>query len=178
MALRLRSARAADAAEIAALHLASWRDVYRGLLEDAFLDGPAEGLIRQYWREALAVRRRSGVVLLATAGGDSVGFIAVWRDGPTAFIDNLHVRPGMRGAGIGRALLGMALGRMQGQGCTEVALVCLAGNAGGLRFYRELGAEIGPEEEGETFGQRVIERRCTWDRLQDLLAAVSRAKVR
>jgi ribosomal protein S18 acetylase RimI-like enzyme len=160
------------------LHVASWRDAYRGVLDDAFLDGPMAGLMARHWQEALAVRRRPGVVMMATAGGDPVGFAAAWREGTNAHIDNLHVRPGMRGAGIGRALLGFAAGRMQGQGCATADLSVLAGNTGAIRFYRTLGASVGPEEPGTVFGQTVAERRCSWPDIGALAAAASRPKAR
>jgi ribosomal protein S18 acetylase RimI-like enzyme len=178
MALRLRTARAADAAAITALHAASWRDAYRGIMADAFLDGPMAGHLSRHWQDTLAVRRRPGVVILATAGGDPVGFVAAWREGTNAHIDNLHVKPGMRGAGIGRALLGFAAGRLQSQGCATADLRVFAGNVGALRFYRALGAEVGPEEPGTTFGEKVMERRCHWTSIGALVAAAARPKPR
>lgn len=178
MALRLRSARAADSAAVAELHVASWRDAYRGLLPDTFLDGPMAETFARHWQETLAVRRRPGVVILATAGGDPVGFIATWREGANAHIENLHVKPGMRGAGIGRALIGFAAGRMQSHGCLTADLHCFAGNHAGLRFYRTLGAEIGPEATATAYGQTVAERRCSWPDIAALVAAATRPGAR
>jgi ribosomal protein S18 acetylase RimI-like enzyme len=178
MALRLRSARAQDAPAIVELHVASWRDAYRGVLDDAFLDGPMAELMARHWQDALAVRRRPGVVMMATAGGDPVGFIAAWREGTNAHVDNLHVKPGMRGAGIGRALLGFAAGRMQSQGCVTADLRVFAGNLGAIRFYRSLGGTMGPEEPGVAFGHPVTERHCTWPDIGALIAAAARPKGR
>lgn len=41
-AVRYRVAHPADADAIAGLHAASWRENYRGILSDAFLDGEVE----------------------------------------------------------------------------------------------------------------------------------------
>jgi len=161
MALRLRSARPADAGAIAALHVASWRDAYREVLDPAFLAGPVEEALGAHWRGVFATRRRPGLVILATAGREVAGFVAALREGRRCHVDNLHVRPGMRNAGIGRALLGFAAKRMADSGAESADLWVFARNAGAIRFYAELGAEIGPEVVRETFGQIVAEREVT-----------------
>lgn len=178
MALRLRSARAADAAAIAALHVASWRDAYRGILDPAFLAGPVEQALEEHWQAALATRRRHVVVMLATAGREVAGFVAAMREGARCHVDNLHVRPGMRGAGIGRALLGFAAKRLADQGAESADLWVFAGNAGAIRFYTGLGAELGPEVERESFGQMVQERQARWPVIGALVAACATPKPR
>ena len=169
MALRLRSAKGEDAATVASLHLASWRDACRGFLEDEFLDGPAAELIPAHWNRALSRKPLPGVVVLATVSGEAAGFIAIWRRGPVALIDNLHVRPGMRRAGIGRTLLSHAARRMCNRGCKRAELMVFSANAGAIRFYQSLGAEIGDEQAGESFGQKVTERRCSWPEIEQLI---------
>lgn len=178
MALRLRSARAADASAIAGLHVASWRDAYRDLLDPAFLAGPVEEKLGRQWQEALTQPRRPGAVILATAGREAAGFVAAWHEGGNCLIDNLHVRPGMRGAGIGRALLGFAARRLAQQGAETADLWVFAGNAGAIRFYAGLGAEIGPEVVREVFGQPVAERRASWTSIQTLIAACAAPSAR
>jgi ribosomal protein S18 acetylase RimI-like enzyme len=174
--LRLRAARQADAAAIAALHLASWQDACRGVLEDGFLDLEAPSAMVAHWEGTLALRPLPGIVLIAMLGGDAVGFCAAWRHGRIAHVDNLHVRPGLRGAGIGRALLAEAAQRLQARGCAEADLRVFAGNADALRFYRTLGASVGPPEPGTTFGQPVTERRCAWPDIARLIAAAAAAR--
>jgi len=178
VALKLRAAREGDAAAIAALHLASWRDAYRGILDDAFLEGPAETVMAGHWETALARRPMPGVVLLASMGTEAAGFVAAWRQGVTALVDNLHVRPGLRGAGIGRTLLGAVARRMRARGCTGAEVSVFAANIDAIRFYGALGARIGPEEMGETFGQRVHERRCSWPEIDLLIQIAAEPKSR
>lgn len=171
MRLRLRTARAGDAPEVTALQVVSWRDAYRGILDDAFLDAALEPAVAAYWQERLATPQRSLVVVLAMLGGEAAGFVAIERRNGSAHIDNLHVRPGLRGAGIGRALLGFALRRMLHRGCHAADLLVFARNTGAIRFYTALGALVGPEQEGETFGQPVSERRCAWSDIGILITA-------
>jgi ribosomal protein S18 acetylase RimI-like enzyme len=178
VALRLRAARAADFDALVALHVASWRDAYREVLDPAFLAGPIEAALAEQWRAALAARRRPGEVIVATAGRELAGFVAAWRDGTVCHIENLHVRPGLRNAGIGRALLGFAAKRLAQQGCEAATLWVFARNTGAIHFYRSLGADIGPEEWRETFGQRVAERSASWPAIATLVAACARPRER
>jgi ribosomal protein S18 acetylase RimI-like enzyme len=171
MALRIRSARPADVPAVAALHVASWRDAYRDVLDARFLAGPIETALGAHWQAMLGGKRRPGAVILATAAREVAGFAAAWREGTNCHVDNLHVRPGMRNAGIGRALLGFAARRLETQGCTSADLWVFARNAGALRFYARLGAELGPEVLRETQGQMVLERRASWAEIGLLIAA-------
>jgi ribosomal protein S18 acetylase RimI-like enzyme len=171
MALRLRSARFSDVPAITAVQVASWRDTYRDVLDADFLAGPIESLLGQHWEAALGGRRRPGAVILATAGRTTAGFVAAWREGAHGHIDNLHVRPGLRNAGIGRALLGFAAARLLAQGCVSADLWVFARNAGAIRFYARLGARFGPEVRRETHGQSVAECHVVWPALDALVQA-------
>jgi ribosomal protein S18 acetylase RimI-like enzyme len=171
MALRLRGAKAADCAAITELHVASWRDAYRNILAPEFLAGPVEGELAAHWQAALSGRRRPGAVIIAVAGRQAAGFVAAWRDGSNCHIDNLHVRPGLRGAGIGRALLGFAAQRLQDQGAITADLWAFAGNSGAFRFYLRLGGEVGPPVLRETHGQSIAERRVSWPAIGTLVTA-------
>ena len=108
MTLSFVPAREEDAAEIAALHAESWRTAYRGLLPDAFLDGPVFDNRLQLWTARMVARIQTGrFVLKAVADGKLVGFVCVLLDAEPswgALLDNLHVEPGLKGQGIGHRL--------------------------------------------------------------------------
>jgi ribosomal protein S18 acetylase RimI-like enzyme len=170
--VRLRAAREGDAAPIAALHLASWQDAYRGVLDDAVLDGTAPGELARHWDATLPLAV-PGAVILAFRDSALAAFVAAYVQGATAYVDNLHVAPGLRGGGIGRVLLGLAARRLRRLGCTRAELLVFAANTDAIRFYRALGAEIGVEQACEVHGHRVLERRCTWPDLATLIAAAA-----
>lgn len=174
MALRLRSARGSDAAAIAELHIASWRDAYRDVLSAEFLAEGIETEFNAYWQATLVGRRRASSVVAAMAGRHLAGFVAAWRDGSNCHVCNLHVRPGMRNAGIGRALMGFAAQRLHDQGAVTADLWVFAANHGAIRFYHSLGAQAEAPMARQTFGQTVIERRMHWPSITTLIAACAR----
>lgn len=175
MALRLRTARAADAPAIAGIQTASWQDAYRGLLPDDFLDRALAGVLLTRWANARGGHRRPGAVILATAGGAAAGFVVAWREGANAHIDNLHVRPGMRSAGIGRALLGFAALRLMQMGCDTADLWALTGNRDALRFYTRLGGVAVQQQDRPALGQIVPQTRLAWADIQTLVTACAPA---
>ncbi len=61
---------------------------------------------------------------------------------PTLWLEDLFVRPGQRGRGVGRALLG-ALAALAGErGCGRFEWSVLDWNAPAIRFYEALGARV------------------------------------
>jgi GNAT superfamily N-acetyltransferase len=163
----LRLGTADDADAIAALHAESWRSAYRGLLPDEDLGEKLDDERRQFWRKRFAApdpERR--IVFLATANDVLVGFACVLADADPAhgpLLDNLHVKPGWRGHGIGTRLLheSRAWSRAIAPG-QPMHLWVLEGNAPARRFYRNQG---GVEEERlseERGGMTIAAWRCIW----------------
>lgn len=170
----IRDAAPADRWAIAALHLASWRVAYRGILDDDYLDGRAEAEGRALWQARMARRDPPGFVLLAEADEALLGFVAVSRGTEPGFdvtIDNLHVDPDRRGGGIGRALLGAAARRLAGEGARSACLWLFDGNAAAGRFYAALGGTAADRGIDAFSGMRIPHTRIVWDDLAALAAA-------
>jgi ribosomal protein S18 acetylase RimI-like enzyme len=157
----IRPATVADADAIAALHAARWRSAYRGILRDSTLGPALDDERRTHWRSELAAMVPDDTVLIA---GD-VGFIAVWAEGDPgfgAYIDNLHVRPERRSAGLGRRLLGEAMRRVAGRGETGAYLWVFEDNVRAIDFYCRLGGEIVEGGIDEVDGVKVAQSRIAW----------------
>ncbi|MTB51814.1 GNAT family N-acetyltransferase [Lewinella sp. W8] len=97
-----------DAAVIAEIHCRSWQLHYRGDFTDDYLDreAPSERLL--VWKDRLARDNPRMLLELALIDGEVVGFSCVFLDHHESFghlLDNLHVRPGFYGEGIGKQLL-------------------------------------------------------------------------
>ena len=110
--IRFRPGSTADSGSIAALHTASWREAYRGILPDSYLDGEIGEERLGFWKTRLSssgTNRR--LVLLAEDQLELVGFVCVLLDEEPewgAYLDNLHVRSDIMGRGLGRWLFAEA----------------------------------------------------------------------
>jgi ribosomal protein S18 acetylase RimI-like enzyme len=158
----IRPASVADADAIAALHAASWRSAYRGIFKDDTLGASLDGERQVHWRAKLAAMTPADTVLIA----DGQGFVAVWATGDAgfgAYIDNLHVRPDRRSAGLGRRLLGAAIQRVAARGEGRAYLWVFDANTRAIDFYRRLGGEIVEQGLDEVDGQPVPHSRIAWD---------------
>jgi GNAT superfamily N-acetyltransferase len=135
--LRLREAEAADVPVIHQLigELADYeqlRHQMRGRVED---------LARHLFGEP-----RFAEVLLAEWDGQIGGFALYFFNystflcRPGLYLEDLFVRPALRGRGIGAALLRAIEQRAQARGCGRLEWAVLDWNRGAIDFYRRFGA--------------------------------------
>lgn len=145
--MHIRPANADDVTAIAALHAASWRDTYAHILDPAFLAGPIDQDRLAVWSGRLDSDNPRQGVFVAEQDGEAIGFVCVFaHDDPTygAKVDNLHVRPGHRGGGLGQRLLRHAAGwASDSDVATGLYLWVFEANEGGRRFYARLGGQEG-----------------------------------
>lgn len=156
----LRDATRKDAAAIAALHAANWRESYRGIVADDFLDGPVEEERRGVWKDRLAKGDTDQDIVLALNDRDELlGFACIYHAHDPrwgGFLDNLHTAAAVRGAGYGQALLREAGRRIAARDPSGgLYLWVFEKNHAARRFYRSMGA------------QEVEHARSEWDRAQD-----------
>jgi GNAT superfamily N-acetyltransferase len=135
--LKIRPATPADAATVASLvrELAD----YEKLLHEARAE-PAD--FRRELESASPVIH----VLIAEWNGAPAGFalyffnFSTFVGRPGLYLEDLFVRPALRGSGIGRALLRELARIAEARGCGRMEWAVLDWNEPALRFYRTLGA--------------------------------------
>ena len=174
--MTIRPATAGDLDAIAALHVESWRASYRGILPDAFLDGAVEDDRASHWFELMATTGCGRAILVAETEDGLAGFVSVARsseDGFDAFIEHIHVRPDLKGAGIGRRLLAEAVYRLIAMGCRSAYLLVFDGNREAIGFYERLGGETMPFGMEDIAGCSIARSRVAWQDLPALAAAAS-----
>lgn len=144
--LTLRDAKPSDAAELARLHVAVWRETYRELAPaDAFaaLDEPRR---LAFWQDKFEHPAQSQSVLLAEINGDLAGFVLASASanpefGALAEIKLLYVDSQFSRQGIGRCLLTEIAQRLKNGGFTGAGLGVVEGNSAAISFYTALGGK-------------------------------------
>ncbi len=142
--MTIRLATVSDAASVGRVHVESWRVAYRGIMPDekiARMDLPTR---TAFWTERIAVREWP--VFVVEERGQVVAFChMIPSPDPdddakkTGHITSIHVLPGLRSHGHGRALLAQAFAEFRRRGYAEVTLWVLEGNASARRFYETVG---------------------------------------
>jgi len=141
----VRLARQPDAAALAAVTAATWREQYATVLPAAAtaLD---EAALTDRWARALAADDGS-TVLVATAGDDVVGLAVLAPatdpdlDDSQAEVVELAVRPGATRAGHGSRLRAAAVDHARGEGRAGVVVWCGAADDARRAFLVSTGLE-------------------------------------
>jgi GNAT superfamily N-acetyltransferase len=98
-------------------------------------------------RDVLFGPNHSAEVLLALENAEAVGFavyfynFSTWLGRPGLYLEDLFVRPALRGKGFGRALLERLAQIAKERGCGRMEWAVLDWNDPAIQFYRKLGAE-------------------------------------
>jgi len=146
--VEVRPARVEDAAKIAAVHVASWQQGYRGLIPQAYLDGldPAVWTTRRIHRLQQLDWSREGCFVVADDNGELSGFTHVGpsRDDDTdpalvGEIYAIYLAPPAWGKGLGRELMTAGLAQLADWGHSEATLWVLNTNERARRFYQASG---------------------------------------
>jgi GNAT superfamily N-acetyltransferase len=162
-----RPATPADAESIADLHALSWRQSYRGILSDAYLDGDVERDRREVWLSRLAYPAPNQYLLVAEAEGQLRGFVCAFGDDNPRWgtlVDNLHVRQDLKGQGVGTALL-ERVGEWVKAGRQHAGfyLWVFEENHAARRFYENRGGEtVERAVKDNPGGGRAVSLRVAW----------------
>ena len=172
----LRRATARDAEAIARVRIDGWRQAYKGLVPQAYLDSMSLEASVPMWQRALAAPTdRASVFVVENAAGVA-GFAAGTRLaepklGYDAELTAIYLSRDVQRHGLGRRLAGAIAAERASNGATGMIAWVLAGNAGARRFYESLGAELVVEQPFEWDGMPLVEAGYGWRDLAALVAA-------
>lgn len=133
-----------DSEQIAELHAQSWRESYRGIFPDSFLDKTVWTDRKNCWLERLTKPKPNQYVVVVIDNKTLIGFICAFGNQDPiwgTFIDNLHVSSSHKGQGIGKVLMHkVAKWSMENYPDDGIHLEVLEENSGARGFYESLGA--------------------------------------
>lgn len=142
-----RKADVADAAGIARVQVGSWRESYRGVVAQAWLDSLSVERRTEVFRNRLGEQRDDFYELLvAECGGEIVGICDVGEPRAAEFgcageLYMIYLLKSHQRRGIGRRLFRSALELLVTDGRNSMYLECLAQNPY-RGFYDQLGGEV------------------------------------
>ncbi|MEK7953001.1 GNAT family N-acetyltransferase [Luteolibacter soli] len=132
----------ADGKRIAEIQIAGWKEGYRRILPDDFLDGLNPESRVPVWERF--IRDKKGVMLVARSGSELTGFCHLIssrdEDGNgVAEIAAIYIDPDRWRSGCGKLLFAAAVASAVQQGFTAMTLWVLAENSRGRGFYEAMG---------------------------------------
>jgi GNAT superfamily N-acetyltransferase len=119
-------------------------DFIKGIAEYEKMSHEVEAT-EELLRESIFVKHQAEV-LIAEHAGEPVGFAVFFHNFSTfvgkagLYLEDLYVRPEMRGNGFGKALLTEIFRIAAGRNCKRVEWSCLNWNKPAIDFYHSMGA--------------------------------------
>ncbi|HEV2140702.1 MAG TPA: GNAT family N-acetyltransferase [Candidatus Dormibacteraeota bacterium] len=157
----MRPAEIEDAAAIAAVHVATWRSTYRGLLPADYLAALDEAGYDERWKRTLD--EGVGRVYVAEDEGRVVGFASggperAGEDGYAGELYAIYILEQAQGRGHGRRLVQAVVGGLREMKLPDMIVWVLRDNGSARKFYERLGGiyvRVQPITIGSTLLQEV-----------------------
>lgn len=170
--MSVRAAHPAEAAEIARVHVASFRSAHRSMLPDEFLDALSVESREEMWRRMLTERAETHFLFVALDGEQIIGFAAGGPhtgdqpgnppSGYAGKIYTIYLLPEAQGQGTGRELLECILAEFRRREQSPVFLWVLKDNMQARGFYEHMGGELVEEKQEDFAGQPTTQVAYAW----------------
>ena len=142
----IRKACPGDAPGMAAVHVSAWRDTYRGVIDDAVLDGLSEERSEMRLRE----RIDSSSVICMVAENDRGQVVGFACGGPERSDEHnvdveiyaIYILRQYQRQGVGRRLVKALAGEFAGRQYASMLIWVLSGNSSAATFYENLRGEV------------------------------------
>lgn len=140
--MRIRPAEDVDIAQIARLYVENWKETYKGILPQGYLDSLSVEEKMKSWDDYITEPRQG--IFVACEGSLVLGFAAFkpyHRVDDCIYLDSLHVKKSRRGQGIGSALIEAVYRRGREEQYGKMGVCVVKGNDDARNLYVKLGAE-------------------------------------
>jgi ribosomal protein S18 acetylase RimI-like enzyme len=174
----LRIATPNDARDLAAMHIASWREAYAGILPEKMLSSLSVTARAEAWERILRESRteRSTVVFLAEHDRRIFGFGScgaqraanLQEQGYDGEVSGVYVLRAFQKQGVGTGLFGEMSRDLIRRGFKAAALWVLRDNSAGRHFYERYGGQVIAEREDVRDGAVLAELAYGWPDLSEL----------
>lgn len=154
-----------DLPDVARIHVESWREAYKGLVSQAYLDGMNASARQKKWEDLFRRNAAEDKSLhVARDGSEVVGFISFGRGRDARKVGfgeiyAVYLVKRCWGFGFGHALFGSAVRQLQREGMARVYLWVLDSNVRAIASYQKWGGRV--EEDmilhGNIGGQEITE---------------------
>lgn len=171
--MHIRAATPPDAAEVARVHVASFRSAHRNMLPDEFLDRLSVESREEMWRRMLAERAETHFLFVALDDERIIGFAAGGPptddqpghqpSGYTGKIYTIYLLPEAQERGIGRGLLERILAEFRSRGQSPVFLWVLKENTQARGFYEHMGGKLVDEKQEDFAGVPTSQVAYAWE---------------
>lgn len=167
--MKIRKANLEDADKIAAVHVASWKETYNGILKEEFLSNLKVEDRLDLWKETLSNPKEEAPVLVAEDHqGEIVGFASFGPERSEADIDGelyaIYILKSNVGQGIGTQLFKEGIKLMQSEGYSSLLVWVLNENPSKY-FYESMGGQRYQQEEIRIAGENHLEISYIWKEL-------------
>jgi GNAT superfamily N-acetyltransferase len=167
----VRLAGPADAAAIASVKAAGWRDTYASWVRPAVLAPFLTEAAVARGTAALLQAPENFIVVAENDTGTLIGFATCLTAGrPEPFLEALHVRAGTRGTGVGTALLHQVATELRHRRHDSLTVTLVTQNVRARQLYERLGATYVTTFPAPWAPDDVTEAHYRWPTLRDLEA--------
>jgi GNAT superfamily N-acetyltransferase len=160
LVIDVRHARGSDAADLAEVYEAAWREAYSGIIPALILEKMIVRRSARWWREVIGRR----TILVLDVGGEIAGYATIasarhGKDRSSAEIQELYLAPEYQGIGLGVRLFHAAVKEIRAKGYARILVRALADNDRATAFYLRRGGRLTARTE-EVLGDRKLD--CVW----------------
>lgn len=168
--MKIRAADLSDAEGIAKVHVDSWRNAYKNIIPEEFLENLSFQSREELWIDIIP---KGSAFVAETDEGQIVGFSSCGKErsgnykGDQGELSSIYILKEFQGQGIGKALFNSVMKELMKLGMNTMLVFVLADNKSAL-FYEAMGGKAIDKVEIEIAGKKLKELVYGWDNINAL----------